>query len=89
MEEKTEIKGSEVVFQHSTFLSSLYCFILMFLSCHPFPFFKDSDVYISLFLSLCENIEMLPVKMFISKSHSKLTLAYVTVLLFEMSVKKK
>ena len=42
-----------------------------------------------LFLPLCENIEMLPVKTFFSKSHSIPTLAYVTVLLFEMSVKKK
>lgn len=48
MDEKTEFKGSELIFQQSTFLSSLYCFILMFLSCRPFPFFKASDVYISL-----------------------------------------
>lgn len=44
---------------------------------------------LSLFLLLCENIEMLPVKMFFSKSHSILFLAYVTVSLFEMSAKKK
>lgn len=89
--DKTEFQGSKDIFQHSTSLSNLYCFILTFLSCSPFPSFEESDVYISLspFSSLCENIEMLPVKTFISKSHSVPTLAYVTVLLFEMSVKKK